>query len=81
MRAGSFGEFVVIARAKRQGTRWAGSFKINRFDAKLTASLAYDEEQELEDTFESAHDAEDAAFEEGRRELERRGRRQRSAEA
>jgi hypothetical protein len=75
VRAGSFGEFVVIARARRQGTRWGGSFKINRFDAQLTASIAYDEEQSLEDTYESAHDAEDAAFDEGRRELERRSRR------
>lgn len=75
MRVGSFGEFVVIARTRRQGTRWTGSFKINRLVTDFTASVPYDEEQSIEETFDSSGEAEDAAFFAGQMELERRAKR------
>lgn len=63
MRVGRFGEFMISARAVAQGTRWAGIFRITRPNQDWTVTLPFQEEEQLEETFDSRDEAVDAAYE------------------
>jgi hypothetical protein len=62
MKVGRFGEFVISARAVPQGTRYSGVFRITRPQQDWTVTLPFQEEDQLDDTFESRDAAIEAAF-------------------
>jgi hypothetical protein len=62
MKVGRFGEFVISARAVAQGTRFAGVFRITRPQQDWTVTLPFQEEDQLEDTFDTRDAAIEAAF-------------------
>jgi hypothetical protein len=65
MRVGTWGRFVITARAAQQGTRWVGEFKIRRTDESLFTTVDFQDTTRSDATFESREEAEDAAFSEG----------------
>ncbi len=56
-----FGDYLIVARAAPAGTRWAGFYKINQFADDGTRSMVFEDEEELETTFESRQEALEAA--------------------
>ncbi len=62
MKVARIGEFIISARAVPQGTRYSGVFRITRPQQDWTVTLPFQEQDELDDTFETREEAIDAAF-------------------
>jgi hypothetical protein len=56
------GEFIISARAVAQGTRFAGVFRITRPQQDWTVTLPFQEQDELDETFETREEAIEAAY-------------------
>ncbi len=78
--ASLFGDYLIVARAAAVGTRWAGFYKINQFADDGTRSMVFEDETELELTFESRQEALDAARAAAEQEIGRIGRKPRWGE-
>ena len=57
MKVGRMGEFIISARAVAQGTRFAGVFRITRPQQDWTVTLPFQEQDELEETFDTREEA------------------------
>jgi len=70
-----FGDYLIVARAAQAGTRWAGYFKINQFAEDGTRSMVFEDEEQLETTFETRQEALEAARTEAEAQIGRLGKR------
>ena len=61
-----FGEFLIISRAELHGDKWVAFFKVNQFADDGKTSTVFEDEEELEERFESK----DAAVEGARKAAE-----------
>ena len=62
MRVAVVHDFVLIARAFEQGTRWGCAYKLRRTDPELQTTSDVLDELVCEETFETKQEAEDFAF-------------------
>ncbi len=62
MKVARVGDFIISARAVPQGTRFAGVFRITRPQPDWTVTLPFQEQDEMDDTYETREEAIDAAF-------------------
>jgi len=62
VKVGRLGEFIISARAVAQGTRFAGVFRITRPQPDWTVTLPFQEQDELDATFETREEAIEAAY-------------------
>lgn len=56
-----FGDYLIVARTAPAGPRRAGYFKINQFAEDGTRSLVFEDEEELDATYETGTEAPEAA--------------------
>jgi hypothetical protein len=51
--ASLFGEFLIITRAEMRGDHWLGFYKLNRFADDGKTSTVFEDEEEVDERFES----------------------------
>jgi hypothetical protein len=51
--ASLFGEFLIITRAEMRGDHWLGFYKLNQFADDGKTSTVFEDEEEIDERFES----------------------------